>query len=422
MLLTALLTADVAAARSCPLPGIDPIALSGPVNVVPRQVLCPRLLRDGNALAAYIKAFPLRDYGVYRTRAGYRYYIDGGKDVIKSFLRKGIVWEARVRKLLRQHARRGTTVVDIGAHVGTHTIDLGRAVGKKGRVYAFEPQKKLYRELVRNVRLNGVQKTVLPLRFALGSGAKVIEMNRATAGNEGGTGVGRGGDKAELRTLDSFGLRNVSLLKIDVEGLEDSVLAGAKRTIANSRPVIAIEIQGGHDLDKASLVQQQRAWSTIALLNRLGYRVRRVDVHDYLGIPRDAKTRLPIAFERKLSVSHPRLNTRVGRRAGRTVLSAGRAGALVYGPYTYLPAGTYVVRWRGRVLSTSVISFDVVSSRARTRHALKRLRLAASAKSRVLATLAFTLAAPVPDFEARVVVDRTARVSVRELEILRLAP
>ena len=57
--------------------------------------------------------------------------------------------------------------------------------------------------------------------------------------------MGEGGDQAELRTIDSFGFRNVSLLKIDVESLEDQVLDGARETILESKPVILAEIQGG---------------------------------------------------------------------------------------------------------------------------------------------------------------------------------
>lgn len=71
---------------------------------------------------------------------------------------------------------------------------------------------------------------------------------RATVGKalgEGGVAVGAGGDRAEMRPLDSFGFGGVSLLKIDMEGLDDEVLAGAQRLIRESRPVILIEILGG---------------------------------------------------------------------------------------------------------------------------------------------------------------------------------
>lgn len=48
--------------------------------------------------------------------------------------------------------------------------------------------------------------------------------------------------EVELRRLDDFGLRDVSLIKIDVEGHELEVLEGARNTIADSRPVLIIEI------------------------------------------------------------------------------------------------------------------------------------------------------------------------------------
>ncbi|MBC8435906.1 MAG: FkbM family methyltransferase, partial [Proteobacteria bacterium] len=45
------------------------------------------------------------------------------------------------------------------------------------------------------------------------------------------------------RTLDSFKLDNVDFIKIDVDGFEDKVLIGAKRTIKKFNPVINIEMK-----------------------------------------------------------------------------------------------------------------------------------------------------------------------------------
>ena len=136
-------------------------------------------------------------------------------------------------------------MVEVGAHIGTHTIPLAHLVGPYGRVYAFEPQRKLYRELHHNLALNGIA-NVVPLRFALGDGeARIVTMNPPEAGNEGRTAVGRGGDRVELRSLDSFALERVSVIKIDAEGFERHVLAGAAETIRRNRPAIVVEIMGG---------------------------------------------------------------------------------------------------------------------------------------------------------------------------------
>ena len=98
-------------------------------------------------------------------------------------------------------------------------------------------------------------------------------MNPATPGNEGGTGVGSGGDQAELRSLDSFGFERVSLLKIDVERFESEVLDGAVDTIRRNRPAILIEIMGGEDYETASAEILERIHVTWRKLETLGYTV-----------------------------------------------------------------------------------------------------------------------------------------------------
>jgi FkbM family methyltransferase len=252
-----------------------------PNDIEPAR-LAPQLLRDQAAMGEYLAAFPLAEYKIYEVEGQGRFYLDGLDDVIKRPLRKGVMWEPYLVTLIPQHIKPGTTVIDAGAHIGTHTMTMARTAGRKGRVYSFEPQKKIYRELVRNVELNGLR-NVVPLRFALGDRHEVIEMSRSVAGNEGGTGVGPGGDKAELRTIDSFGFRNVSFIKIDVEGFEDHVLDGAAQTIKAQHPVLLVEIQGGEDYDKAPPKIRQRIEQTIAKLKAYGYAVKRVSRHDYLA-------------------------------------------------------------------------------------------------------------------------------------------
>jgi len=49
-----------------------------------------------------------------------------------------------------------------------------------------------------------------------------------------------------LQTLDSFRFEDVSLIKIDVEGHEYSVIEGAAETIATSNPALLVEIEQRH--------------------------------------------------------------------------------------------------------------------------------------------------------------------------------
>jgi len=253
-------------------------------NSVEQARLRPVLLKDDPADAAYMAKLPEGLYKEYRVDGLGKFYIDDDQDFIKRFIKGNHVWEPHLVKLFEQHVKPGTTVIDAGAHIGTHTVTLARLAGPEGRVYSFEPQRKLYRELVFNLKLNELR-NVVPLRFALGHTAAVVEMDPATEKNEGGTQLGKGGDKVELRTIDSFGFRNVSLMKIDVEQFEDFLLEGAQLTIALSRPVIVIEIMGGFDYKDAPPEIRARIDATRARLRGMGYKVSHITAYDYLALP-----------------------------------------------------------------------------------------------------------------------------------------
>jgi FkbM family methyltransferase len=53
----------------------------------------------------------------------------------------------------------------------------------------------------------------------------------------------------EVHTLDSFNLKKISMIKIDVEGAELKVLDGAIQTLARERPVVLVESERRHNPD-----------------------------------------------------------------------------------------------------------------------------------------------------------------------------
>ena len=282
--------------------------------------LAPRLLDDSDEIDRYVDAFPTGQHRIIESprqpldcplhgwvlcmriwlQTPYigQFYVEARQqDLIKSYMRSGYVWEPHNVAAIEAHIVPDSVALDLGAHMGTHALLMGRLVGAAGRVYAFEPQRKLFRELRHNIRLNGLEGTVTALRYALGARNDVVEMNPSEAQNEGGVGVGHGGDRVELRTLDSFGIENVSLLKIDVEGFEDAVLAGAAQTIHASKPVILIEILGGVNHLTASAEERERIDATISTIEQFGYQIELMQAigpwqrhwrnrHDYIALPR----------------------------------------------------------------------------------------------------------------------------------------
>jgi len=148
-------------------------------------------------------------------------------------------------ELLQQVAGPGMTVVDAGAHIGAHTLLLSRRVGPEGIVHAFEPQPFLYRMLCANLSLNGVT-NVMAHPEALGrepGTAWLPPVDYSREGNFGGVALGDdpSGERVAVVALDRLALPACHLLKIDVEGMERAVLAGAGETIHRHRPVLYVE-------------------------------------------------------------------------------------------------------------------------------------------------------------------------------------
>ena len=286
-------------------------------GAAPQPALAPLALHDSDEIERYVAAFPAADYSIVESprapldcpRHGWllcmriwwqtpyigRFYIEPPpRDPIKTYMEDGYVWESHVIASIKQHVAPGSVALDVGAYIGTHALLMGRVAS---RVYAFEPQRKVFRELHHNVQLNGLDDVVVPLRYALGASNAIVELDAPRKGiYEGGVAVGASGDRVEMRTLDSFGFDNVSLVKVDVEGFEDAVLAGAAETIRANKPVILIEILGAVDHDTASLQERQRIAATVATIEGFGYRVSQLPSdalwqrkwpyrHDYIAMP-----------------------------------------------------------------------------------------------------------------------------------------
>jgi FkbM family methyltransferase len=147
--------------------------------------------------------------------------------------------------LFRQLVKPGNVVVEAGANIGVHTLVLSELVAQQGLVYAFEPQRVIFQTLCANMALNS--RTNVHCRAeALGAspGWTVIPpLDYHRPNNFGGLALGnyQQGERVAVITLDSLQLPRCDFLKADVEGMEQSVLEGARETIARHRPLLYVE-------------------------------------------------------------------------------------------------------------------------------------------------------------------------------------
>ena len=139
----------------------------------------------------------------------------------------------------------GDTILDVGANVGNHTLFFSQCVGPEGRVLSFEPQRFLFKILCANALLGRYQ-NVWPYRLAVGDEEGKVDIpvpNYQRPNNFGGYSLSFDTFKeaGDITTIDAIAPDQCHLIKIDVEGMELSVLKGAVETIARTRPFLYFE-------------------------------------------------------------------------------------------------------------------------------------------------------------------------------------
>jgi FkbM family methyltransferase len=180
---------------------------------------------------------------VHHRRRDLVFAIDNPDDAVQSHLSRGTFYEPG---LLRHHADmifEGSTVLDVGANIGNHTVFY--ALTRAARVYPFEPHPRANALLRKTVELNGLEEVDLThVDFGIGSEEGELFVRTPSAGNLGASRLDTAGsDMVKVQRLDNLAFTGpVSFIKIDVEGMEMDVLDGASELIAEHRPAVGIEV------------------------------------------------------------------------------------------------------------------------------------------------------------------------------------
>lgn len=171
----------------------------------------------------------------------------------------------------------GMTAIDVGANVGVYTLELARRAGPEGCVIAFEPIPEIAATLRGNVDKNGYENVVLRREAASRTEgmAEFFVAENASLSGLFPTSRNEASNVTEvplvpLDTVAELADLPVDFLKIDAEGAEADVLAGARALIARS-PEIVIMLE--YSAKNINGVKLEQFLSEIELLVRNGFRV-----------------------------------------------------------------------------------------------------------------------------------------------------
>jgi FkbM family methyltransferase len=150
--------------------------------------------------------------------------------------------EPDVEDAMLAQLRPADVMWDVGANIGWFALLAARAVGPSGNVTAFEPSPSNAAQIKANASRNGLRLTVVGAAVSDVIGWAQFDDRSSLTGRLSETGQ----SVVPTVTLDDWAARHEapSLLKLDVEGAEIAALTGARRLLAESRPVILCECHG----------------------------------------------------------------------------------------------------------------------------------------------------------------------------------
>jgi FkbM family methyltransferase len=185
-----------------------------------------------------------------RLHTGHRIYVDTRDVNISSHLMLEGRWESWIEQVLMPAIKPGMRFVDVGANFGYYTLLGAEMVGASGHVYSFEANPLMIQKLAKSVAVNGFKQRITLFNVAVHDESSPMEIIfRHDASGGGWTEVATGARPAMTEVFPIPGepldmlladVPQVDVIKIDVEGAEPKVLAGAKNLIGRSRNLMII--------------------------------------------------------------------------------------------------------------------------------------------------------------------------------------
>jgi FkbM family methyltransferase len=184
-------------------------------------------------------------------------------------------YEAEIGKIISISLKENGVALDIGCNIGLQSLRMAQAVGKTGRVIAFEPLNYLRQKCKKNFELNFANNVdLLPYALSDQAGEMNIKINSQLWNQGAFSLLQKSEGDLEQRILIKVGdeleeiqnLKNLDLIKIDVEGFELNVMKGLIKTLKKFKPRIIFE------LDKNYWFRNdQRIEDCFQLLAEIGY-------------------------------------------------------------------------------------------------------------------------------------------------------
>lgn len=212
-----------------------------------------------NPQPSRIKTFRTKKFDAAKEPFVFRWYQDirmtaiPGEETSRCLFLEGY-YEPNAFSYLDKLLKPGMVLIDGGANAGVFTLFAASKVGDHGKVFSFEPSRREFQKLSKNIRINRFNNIEISQK-ALWHRPGTVELHIAQPPQTGHNTLGKFAyagtaessvEKVEAFTLDDWArdkkLSRLDVLKLDLEGAEDFVLQGSWETLKKFRPIVLIEI------------------------------------------------------------------------------------------------------------------------------------------------------------------------------------
>lgn len=185
--------------------------------------------------------------------------------VITGTFMNNIYWDEDTLMNLKPYVDPDKNILEIGGHCGTSTLVYASFLNKGRKVYVYEPQRKMYELLVKNIEDNNLTDKIIPFNkgvfcyngythmneIDLDGGGGVVEKRYNEESdlpcNFGGIGIGSNGEKVEVITVDSMDVENIGFIHCDAQGAENFIFSRSLNLIDKYKPCIYFEDNEKYD-------------------------------------------------------------------------------------------------------------------------------------------------------------------------------
>lgn len=201
-------------------------------------------------------------------------YIQATNEIERWRIKTLFTKEPQTVRWIQDYVKKGDIFYDISANIGAYSLLAAAVVGKKGRVYAFEPHAFNFTALLTNITANNLTGIVIPLSCALGDKVERLDFNYKD--NRSGSSDSQLGTLMDMNEekfvpscveakiaqtidclVDNHSLEPPMHIKIDVDGNELLILNGMKNILTTAKPKsIQVEINQRYKSDLFSLLNK----------------------------------------------------------------------------------------------------------------------------------------------------------------------